>query len=66
LRSQAFNMENIGYSKWRTQVPTKELTHNPNLFDNSHFIAVDKPLFINKTKIVELIENLKHLFSLLA
>lgn len=57
-------MENVGYSKWRTQVPTKELTHNPNLFDNSHFIAVDKPLFINKAKILELIENLKHEYSL--
>lgn len=45
-------------------MPTKELTHNPNLFDNSHFIAVDKPLFINKAKILELIENLKHEYSL--
>jgi hypothetical protein len=57
-------MGNVGYSKWRTQVPTKELTQNPNLFDNSHFIAVEKPLFINKTKILELIENLKHEFLL--
>ena len=57
-------MGNADYSKWRTQVPTKELTHNPNLFDNSHFIAVDKPLFINKVKIVELIGNLKHEHSL--
>ena len=47
-------------------MPIKELTHNPNLFDNSHFIAVDKPLFINKAKILELIENLKNIFSLLA
>lgn len=57
-------MGNVGYGKWRTQVPTKELTHNPNLFDNSHFIAVDRPLFINQAKILELIENLKHEDSL--
>jgi hypothetical protein len=36
-------------------MPTKELTHKPNLFDNFHFIATDKPLFINKAKILELI-----------
>jgi 16S rRNA G966 N2-methylase RsmD len=45
-------------------MPTKELTHKPNLFDNSHFIATDKPLIINKVKIVELIGNLKQEHSL--
>ena len=52
-------MGNDGYGKWRTQMPTKELTHNPNLFDNSHFIVVDKPVFINKAKILEIIGGLK-------
>ncbi len=45
-------------------MPTKELTRKPNLFDNSHFIATDRPLIINKVKILELIENLKHEHSL--
>jgi len=45
-------------------VPTKELKRNPNLFDNSRFIAVDRPVCINKAKILELLENLKHENSL--
>lgn len=45
-------------------MPTKELKRNPNLFDNSRFIAVDRPVCINKAKILELLENLKHENSL--
>jgi len=45
-------------------MPTKELTHKPNLFDNSVFTPVDRPIFINQAKILELIENLKHEDSL--
>src|SRR3990167_6606070 len=57
-------MGKVGYGKWRTQVSTKEIIRKLNLFDNSHFIAVDKPVFINKAKILELMENLKHEDSL--
>ncbi len=43
---------------------TKELKHAPNLFDKSGFIAVDRPICINKAKILELLDNLKHENSL--
>lgn len=45
-------------------MPTKEYTRGFNLFNTTHFTPVNKPVYINKSKIIEKVEDLKQRDSL--